>query len=65
MIINRLIGDIIQEKGKSISYVASRTGYPIERLDDIINCKSPVTPGEAFAILWSLGVNLCDYICTY
>ena len=64
MVVNRLIKDVLQEQDKSIVYIANRTGYTLERLDEIVNCNSAVTPVEAHNILDVLGVSLSDVICT-
>ena len=62
MVINKFIKDSLEERGKSIEYVSNRTGYTLERLDDIVNCKSSVMPVEAENILNTIGITLGNVI---
>ena len=65
MIVNKSIYDVMRESDKTIVYISNRTGYTLERLMDIIQCKTSVSPIEAHNILNVLGASLSDVICAY
>lgn len=62
MVINRIIREIADNSNLSVADISKLTGYSINRINDIINNHSSVTPSEAFSICDSLGVNLTNLL---
>lgn len=58
MVVNRIIRASADERRLSAHDIARMTGYPDNRIFEIMSNNSSVTPSEAFTICDALGVNL-------
>lgn len=65
MIINELVRTIINERNIDINELSASTGISMEKLRDILECKTTLSPADADKILKYFEVKLKDVLTVW
>ena len=65
MIINELVRTIINERNIDINELSASTGISMEKLRDILECKTTLSPADADKILKYFEVKLKDILTVW
>ena len=65
MIINELVRTIINERNIDINELSASTGISMEKLRDILECRTTLSPADADKILKYFEVKLKDVLTVW